>query len=253
MTVVFVHGVPESSAIWTPLLDELEKLGVTDTVRLSPPGFGAPLPAGFIPDVDGYRDWLITELERLGEPVHLVGHDWGGAHVINVAMTRPDLLKSWTSDAIGVFDPEYVWHDLAQSWQTEGAGEAFVAQMFGAALDQKTETMMSYGIDHSTAAQIAAAQYADMGHAVLSLYRAARQPMMADLGRNLHLAQSRPGQVLIAAEDHMVGSLQQRRSAAARAGAQVEILEGVAHFWMAQKPAAAAPVLARFWASPNHE
>ena len=41
VTVVLVHGNPETDAIWGPLVDAL---GRKDVVRLSPPGFGAPLP-----------------------------------------------------------------------------------------------------------------------------------------------------------------------------------------------------------------
>jgi pimeloyl-ACP methyl ester carboxylesterase len=41
MTVVLVHGNPETDAIWGPLVDAL---GRDDVVLLSPPGFGAPLP-----------------------------------------------------------------------------------------------------------------------------------------------------------------------------------------------------------------
>ncbi|MDT5218539.1 MAG: hypothetical protein QOF15_644, partial [Mycobacterium sp.] len=37
MTVVLVHGNPETAAIWGPLVDAL---GRKDVVRLSPPGFG---------------------------------------------------------------------------------------------------------------------------------------------------------------------------------------------------------------------
>ena len=40
MTLVLVHGNPETDALWDPLVDAL---GRTDVVRLSPPGFGAPL------------------------------------------------------------------------------------------------------------------------------------------------------------------------------------------------------------------
>ena len=47
MTVVLVHGVPETAAVWDPFVDELARLGETDVVRLSPPGFGAPVPDGF--------------------------------------------------------------------------------------------------------------------------------------------------------------------------------------------------------------
>ena len=115
MTVVLVHGNPETDAVWGPLADALRR---DDVVRLSPPGFGAPVPRGWGATVEEYRLWLVGELEAVGEPVDLVGHDWGGGHVANVAMTRPDLLRSWCSDILGVFEPDYVWHDMAQVWQT---------------------------------------------------------------------------------------------------------------------------------------
>ena len=109
---VLVHGNPETDAVWDPLLTELGRDGV---VRLSPPGFGAPIPPGFGATVGEYRDWLVGRLEAFDGPVDLVGHDWGGGHVVNAAMSRPDLLRSWATDAIGLFDTDYVWHDLAQT------------------------------------------------------------------------------------------------------------------------------------------
>ena len=123
MTVVLVHGNPETDAIWGPLVDAL---GRTDVLRLSPPGFGSPLPDDFAATYVAYRDWLEGELQDIGEPIDLVGHDWGGGHVINVVMHRPELVRSWASDILGVFDPDYVWHDLAQVWQTPGDGEQSV-------------------------------------------------------------------------------------------------------------------------------
>ena len=44
MTVVLVHGNPETDAIWDDLRTEL---GRDDVVALCPPGFGAPVPDGF--------------------------------------------------------------------------------------------------------------------------------------------------------------------------------------------------------------
>ncbi|HEY3472530.1 MAG TPA: alpha/beta hydrolase, partial [Amycolatopsis sp.] len=82
MTAVFVNGNPETAAIWDPLCAELDR---TDVVRLSPPGFGAPIPDGFECTVSAYRDWLVAELTALGEPVDLVGHDVGGSTVVSVA------------------------------------------------------------------------------------------------------------------------------------------------------------------------
>ncbi|MFF3255961.1 alpha/beta fold hydrolase [Actinacidiphila glaucinigra] len=76
MTVVFVHGNPESSAIWDPLVSVL---GREDVGLLSPPGFGVPLPNGFGATFLDYRDWLESELAAIEGPIDLVGHDWGGA------------------------------------------------------------------------------------------------------------------------------------------------------------------------------
>ena len=62
MPAVFVHGVPETTAIWRQLLTHLSR---RDVVTLSPPGFGAPVPDGFAATADAYFDWLVGELERL--------------------------------------------------------------------------------------------------------------------------------------------------------------------------------------------
>jgi len=58
-TKVFVHGVPETSAVWSPLVDELSTRGVTNIVLLSPPGFGTPSPAGWGASMYNYRDWWM--------------------------------------------------------------------------------------------------------------------------------------------------------------------------------------------------
>ncbi len=102
MTAVLVNGNPETSAIWDLLVDHLDR---ADLIRLSPPGFGSPIPDGFPGTPIAYRDWLISQLEAQPEPVDLVGHDIGGSTVIAVAMARPDLIRTWVSDSLGVFDP----------------------------------------------------------------------------------------------------------------------------------------------------
>jgi pimeloyl-ACP methyl ester carboxylesterase len=245
MTAVFVHGNPETSAVWGPLLAEL---GRDDVVCLSPPGFGAPLPDGFGATVDEYRDWLVGELEALDAPLDLVGHDWGGGHVVNVAMTRPDLLRSWATDIIGVFDPDYVWHPLAQIWQQDGPGEELVDRMMGGPLADRAARLGERGITPTVAEQLAAAQGPEMGRAILALYRSAAQPAMAELGRSLESAAARPGLSILATGDDMVGSDEQRKRAAERAGARTVVLDGVGHWWMVQDPTRGAAVLREFWA-----
>lgn len=246
MTVALVHGNPETEAVWGPLIGELDR---DDVVCLSPPGFGAPVPGGFGATVTEYRDWLVRELEALGRPVHLVGHDWGGGHVVNVAMTRPDLLLSWTTDVIGLYDPEYVWHDLAQVWQTPGAGEQLVDTMMGGTAAERAERLVGLGMPATVAGALAEGQGPEMGRCILALYRSATQPVLAELARDLPAASARPGLEVSATEDHYVGSLESRRRTAALAKAQVVELDGLGHWWMVQDPALGARTLTEFWAS----
>lgn len=189
MPIVLVHGNPETDAIWGPLVDAL---GREDVLRLSPPGFGAPLPDDFPATYLAYRDWLEDELERIDGAIDLVGHDWGGGHVMNVVMHRPELVRSWTSDAVGLYDPDYVWHDLAQVWQTPGEGEQLVDTMLGGSIENRAGQMVALGISSDIATAIAREQDAAMGRAILALYRSARQPAMAEAGRALENARYGP-------------------------------------------------------------
>lgn len=251
MTIVFVHGNPETPAVWDQLAKRLREAGRDDQVRLAPPGFGSPVPAGFGCTVGEYRDWLIGELEQFDRPVDLVGHDWGGGHVVNVAMARPDLLRSWCSDAIGIFDPDYVWHDLAQVWMTPGRGEELVADMLAQGARRRAEeTYIPRGMDPTVAWTLAEAFDERMVAVIPPLYRSARQPVMAEMGRDLEAASARPGLAVIATADEAVGTDEQRRRSAARAGARVAELDGLGHWWMTQDGArAGAAALDAFWST----
>ncbi len=244
MTVVLVHGNPETEAIWGPLVDAL---GRDDVVRLSPPGFGAPLPQDFPATYLAYRDWLEGELAQLDEPVDVVGHDWGGGHVVNAVMHRPELVRSWASDVVGLFDPDYVWHDMAQVWQTPGDGEQLVDSLMAGTVADRADRMASLGMPGDIATTLAEAQGPEMGRAILILYRSARQPAMADAGRGLEAAAARPGLSLLATEDPYVGSDELRRRAADRAGARTEVLDGLGHWWMVEDPQRGAAALTGFW------
>lgn len=245
MTIVLVHGNPETAAIWDDLVPHLRS---DDVVRLSPPGFGSAIPSGFDCSSNAYRDWLAGELEKLARPVDLVGHDWGGGHVMRIAMERPELIRSWTSDVLGIFDPEYVWHDMAQVWQTASAGEQAIAQMTSTPADARAKRYESLGMTPAIAAHVAAAASADMGRAILALYRSAAQPMLRDLGRGLSRAAAKPGLAVIATQDHYCGGETLARRSAERAGAEVAVLDGAGHWWMCQKPKQGADAINAFLA-----
>lgn len=249
MTVVLVHGNPETPAVWSLLADRLDEAGVTDVVRLAPPGFGAPLPAGFAPAPETYRDWLVAQLEGIEGQVDLIGHDWGGVHVAGVAMHRPDLVRSWASDALGLLHPDYRWHPLARTWQAAGDGEAWIAEQLALSADDRAHWLTERGIDPAVARCLAAGFDDTMGSAILDLYRAAAQPVMARLGENLERAAARPGLAIIATADNMVGTDAQRRSAADRAGAAVRTVDA-GHWWMTERGGRpGAETLRAFWAS----
>lgn len=248
MTIVLVHGNPETEAIWDDLVPHLRDGNV---VRLSPPGFGSAIPSGFDCSVDAYRDWLAGELTKLAQPIDLVGHDWGGGHVVRIAMDFPNLIRSWTSDILGAFDGEYVWHELAQVWQTPAVGEQAVAQMKNAPPEARAERYESLGVTPQIARKLAAGANADLGKAILALYRSAAQPVMRDLGIGLPRAAAKPGLALIATEDFYCGGEKLARRSAERAGAKVAVLERAGHWWMCQQPKQGADALNAFLASLN--
>jgi pimeloyl-ACP methyl ester carboxylesterase len=104
MTIVLVHGVPETAAVWDPLH---QILGRSDVEAVQLPGFGAAAPQGFGATKEEYVSWLLVELERIAAsgPIDLVGHDWGGGFVVRVVSTRPELVRSWVTDAAAIGDP----------------------------------------------------------------------------------------------------------------------------------------------------
>jgi len=247
MPKVFVHGNPETSALWRVLFDELRDRGAGDLEALSPPGFGAPVPAGFQPTQLGYRDWLIRELERLGGDVDLVGHDWGAGHLYGVLAERPDLLRSWAADCAGIVHHDYVWHDAAQAWQTPDVGEQAIAAMFGMPAEQRAATWAALGIPQDVAQTIATKQGEEMGRCVLTLYRSARQPAMAELGKRLRGTDQRPGLVIIPSEDPYTGTPEMCAAVANTLGADTVTLEGLGHWWMFDGATVGADALVAHW------
>ena len=125
MPAVLVHGVPDTHRLWDHVRARLQR---QDIVALSLPGVDSPIPEGFQSTKEEYLNWLIQQLEALGEPVDLVGHDWGCLLTARIASNRPDLVRTWTGIS-GPLDPDYEWHYLAEIWQKPGEGEAWMASL----------------------------------------------------------------------------------------------------------------------------
>ncbi|HEX9259213.1 MAG TPA: alpha/beta hydrolase [Acidimicrobiales bacterium] len=248
MPAVFVHGVPETPALWDPLL---EHLGRADVTCLRLPGFGAAAPAGFDATKEAYVDWLVDELVAIGEPVDLVGHDWGGGFVARVACMRPDLLRSWCIDVAGVLDPEYVWHDVAQLWQTPEVGEQVVEGVLGTPKADRVARFAGLGVSTAQAEDFVDAFDAEMGRCILALYRSAAQPAMHEWSADVERASAVPGLVLLGADDAYTGGTKSSERMAALMGARFVALDGLGHWWMLQDPALGAALIRDFWATLN--
>jgi pimeloyl-ACP methyl ester carboxylesterase len=254
---VFVHGVPEVDAIWGPLVDELAARGVDDVVLLSPPGFGAPTPAGWVGDAVSYRDWLIDELERLrasserdsiDAAIDLVGHDWGAGHVFAALAARPDLVRSFAVDCVGLVHPAYVWHDTAQAWQTPDAGEQVVDMMLGLAVADRTAAYEGLGVPSSIARAMAEAADTEMGRCILALYRSAVQPALADVGAMLLGTDLPPMLAIVAGDDPYVPAAQCSEMSEQLRADQLT-LDGAGHWWMFDHAGSTADGLANFWST----
>ena len=93
--VVLLHGFPQRASSWDGVVPLLHAAGLRTL---------APDQRGYSPGARPRRrcehtlDRLVGDavalVERVGRPVHLVGHDWGAAVAWLVAACRPDLVRS---------------------------------------------------------------------------------------------------------------------------------------------------------------
>ncbi|HVF76396.1 MAG TPA: alpha/beta hydrolase [Acidimicrobiales bacterium] len=240
--IVFVHGVPETAAMWRKVRAAIDG----KSVALSLPGFGCPVPDGFGGTKDDYVAWLLDELGRIDGPVDLVGHDWGAGLAYRVVTAHGDRVRSWVADVGNIAHRDYEWHDFAKLWQTPGEGEAFVEAQNAATPEERAPLFEAMGVPHDDAMEMAAASDATMGACILSLYRSALPNPYSAWGPWTPTAA--PGLVLHPTDDPF-GDEALAAEVAEQLGARFERLEGVGHFWPYQAPEQAAAVLQEFWAS----
>jgi pimeloyl-ACP methyl ester carboxylesterase len=98
---VLLHGFPERSSSWRHVAPRLHDQGIRTL---------APDQRGYSPGARPRRRWnyrlplLVDDVaalvERVGGPVHLVGHDWGAVVGWALAATRPELLSTLTAVSV---------------------------------------------------------------------------------------------------------------------------------------------------------
>lgn len=99
--VVLLHGFPERSTSWRHVAPLLHAQGLRTL---------APDQRGYSPGArpPRRRDYRACDLvgdvaalvDTIGQPVHLVGHDWGAAVGWSTAATRPELVRTLTAVSV---------------------------------------------------------------------------------------------------------------------------------------------------------
>lgn len=240
--IVFLHGVPETAAIWRKVRAAID----LESVALELPGFGCPRPEGFAGTKDTYVDWVVGELDAIGEPVDLVGHDWGAGLTYRIATAFGDRLRSWVADVGNIAHPDYVWHDFARIWQTPGEGEAFFEAQQAQPVAERAALYQALGLAADDALEMAAAGDETMAASILGLYRSALPNPAADWGP--WAPSPVPGLVLHPTQDPF-GDATLAAEVATSLGARFATLDGAGHFWPYEAPEPAAALLTEFWST----
>ncbi len=239
MPAFFVHGVPETHQIWDGIRSKIAR---KDVIAVDLPGFSTPVPEGFDCTKEAYTNWLIGEVEKVGEPIDMVGHDWGALLTLRVASLRPDLIRTWAVGG-GALSPDYEWHDMAKMWQTPGVGEQVMQAMTGDAL----KTALSGGGVPAEASDAMASHIDDtMKSCILPLYRSA-----VNVGKewDAELKDIPKAGLLLWGADDPYMQVAHAQSLAKKVGAKIVSLPETGHWWPVQRPDEAAKILEEHWAS----
>lgn len=244
MSVLFFHGVPDTPAVWQPLLRALSVLKIKAKTPTMP-GFGSNYPEHFQPTKEGYLDWMFMqieqEVERTQAPVDIVAHDWGALLALRAVARRPDLIRSWAVSG-AVLEPDYEWHEMARKWQTPLLGELLMAVTPKFALKR---ALIDAGLPEDIAAREVQALSASMKRSILSLYRSAKT-VAQDWTSDIDGFPDR-GLIIWGEKDPYVG-LSSARKFADRWSIPLHVEKDVGHWAIASRADAVAKILEQHWA-----
>lgn len=250
--MLLLHGNPDTSAMWHPLMARLAEH--YHCVAPDLPGFGRS--AGPVPETDvsleGMAQWvdaLVTQL-KLPLPLTLVVHDFGGVYGLAWAARHPEKVKHLVITNT-LFHADYRWHFWARIWRSPLLGELSMALLAVPVLGwQLLKLSMALGSRNLSTAQMREA-YDALGPVtrkmVLHLYRATDPENFAGWEQQMHAAsrQTRT-QVIWGAHDPYIPADYARRFGAQ----QVDIVDSAGHWMAAEAPDEAARLILGFTARP---
>lgn len=139
---LFLHGFPDSSAIWTPQFDLLAQNA--RVVALDLPGYGR---SGRFHTTDGYKlchlvEHIVAVIDAVSDsPVALVGHDWGGIIAWAVAAAHPERVRHLV--IVNAPHPMLLARRISDT-PAQAAASAYISRL---AAEDASETILSAGLD----------------------------------------------------------------------------------------------------------
>ena len=127
--VLLLHGNPDSGVMWEEVAKHLA--GKFRCIAPDLPGFGySDVPAAFEPSLDGMARFVesVRQAARIGTPLDLVAHDFGGPFAFAWAVKYPDAVRRLVAINT-MFFSDYRWHFWARVWRTPILGELSMAMM----------------------------------------------------------------------------------------------------------------------------
>lgn len=239
---LYVHGVPNSSAMWRPFLER------TGGIAIDLPGFGESVKAGTFPfSIAGFDGFLERFLDaRELDRVQLVVHDWGAA-ALALAQRAPERVERLVLiNALPLFDG-YEWHRAARIWRTPVLGELAMGSM--------TPRLLRRALRHANARPLPEPELREMyagldfgtQRAILKLHRSVRRETLAAAGAGLARIDA-PALVLWGALDPFIPRRVAARYADALGGeSELVLLEDAGHWPWLDRPDA-IELVARFLA-----
>ena len=99
--VVLLHGFPQRATCWAAVSEQLNAEGLR-TYALDQRGYspGARPGSRFDYRVSELVGDVVALIDEIGQPVHLVGHDWGSAVAWAVAAHHPESLRTLTAVSV---------------------------------------------------------------------------------------------------------------------------------------------------------
>jgi pimeloyl-ACP methyl ester carboxylesterase len=219
---LWLHGVPDSSELWTPFLERVG--GIAPDL----PGFGRSAKRGDLDySIGGYADWLerFCELAAL-DRVRLVMHDWGAVGLA-FAQRAPERIERLVAIDTVPLLPGYRWHPIARAWRMPLLGEVAM----GMAIRPVVRRLLPVG----RVEPVLAAFDPGTQRAILKLYRASPPDVLAAAGARLADVDA-PALVLHGARDRYIPPRFADGLAAALGDGRVEHVADAGHWPWLDRP-----------------